>query len=60
VAPAAGNLRFWTGLLFLSRASVGSLVQYIVEVVDLNEYQATDSDLKVLPSTLLLCSGLAS
>jgi hypothetical protein len=24
VAPAAGNLRFWTGLLFLSRASVGS------------------------------------
>jgi hypothetical protein len=25
VAPAAGNLRFWTGLLFLSRASVGSV-----------------------------------
>ena len=24
MAPAAGNLRFWTGLLFLSRASVGS------------------------------------
>jgi hypothetical protein len=24
VAPAAGNLRFWTGLLFRSRASVGS------------------------------------
>ena len=24
VAPTAGNLRFWTGLLFLSRASVDS------------------------------------
>ena len=24
MAPAAGNLRFWTGLLFLSRASVSS------------------------------------
>ena len=24
MAPAAGNLRFWTGLLFLRRASVGS------------------------------------
>jgi hypothetical protein len=24
VAPAAGNLRFWTRLLFLCRASVGS------------------------------------
>ena len=24
VAPATGNLRFWTGLLFLNRASVGS------------------------------------